>query len=76
MAGDTQQFLCHFQAGDRPHLATDPSAWTDDDNQVGADHFAYSQAAAPDGAVVIPGRSQDGIGPAIAIIEAVSEEQA
>ncbi|MDH3605379.1 MAG: YciI family protein [Acidimicrobiia bacterium] len=76
MAGDTQQFLYHFQSGDRPQLATDPSAWTDDDNQVGADHFAYLQAAAADGVVVMAGRSQDGIGPAIVIIEAVSEEEA
>jgi len=73
---NTEQFLYHFLPGDRPELATDPSAWTEEDNQVASEHFARLQAGASDGVVLMAGRSQDGIGPAIVILEAASEEEA
>lgn len=76
MTADTHQFLYRFLSRDRPEPASDPQAWTDDDNRVGADHFAYLQAGVADGVVVMAGRSQDGIGPAIVILEAASEEEA
>jgi len=71
-----EQFLYHFLAADRPELATDPEAWTDDDRQVGADHFAFLSRAAAAGTVILAGRSQDGIGPAVVIFEVDSEADA
>lgn len=73
---DTLQFLYHFLPGDRPELATDLDAWTPEDERIGAEHYAYLQAAVEAGKLVMAGRSQDGIGPAIVIIEAASEDDA
>lgn len=64
------EYLYHFVPGDRPELATEPDAWTPDDEAISASHFEYLQSAAEAGTVVLAGRSQDGIGPAIVIIEA------
>ncbi|MEE8330187.1 MAG: YciI family protein [Acidimicrobiia bacterium] len=70
------QFLYHFLPGDRPDLATNPEAWTAADEQVGTDHFERLRQAAADGVVILAGRSQDGIGPAVVIFEAASQEEA
>lgn len=70
------EFLYHFLPGDRPELATDPEAWTLADEQVFSDHFARLRQAAADGVVILAGRSQDGIGPAVVIFEADSKEKA
>lgn len=70
------EFIYHFLPGDRPELATDPEAWTAADEQVGTDHFERLRQAAADGVVILAGRSQDGIGPAVVIFEADSEEEA
>lgn len=75
-AAMAEQFLYHFLAGDRPELATDPAAWTPEDEKVGAEHFERLRRAAADGIVILAGRSQDGIGPAVVIFEAESEEEA
>ena len=72
---DTLQFIYHFEPI-RPELVTDPDSWTEEDNRIGAAHFAYLQKATQDGIVLLAGRSQDGIGPAIVIFEADSEEAA
>ncbi len=64
------EFLYHFQPGDRPELATDPHAWTEEDEAVGAAHFERLRQATEDGTVILAGRSQDGIGPAVVIFEA------
>lgn len=64
------QFLYQFGPGPRPELATEPDAWTADDEKVGAAHFAYLSRAAEEGIVILAGRSQDGVGPAIVIFEA------
>jgi len=70
------QFLYVFQPGERPELATNLTAWTEEDEQIGAEHFAYLAAGVADGKVVMAGRSQDGLGPAIVILEVDSEEEA
>ncbi len=70
------QFIYHFLPGVRPELAADLDAWTEEDQHIGAEHFAYLEAAPNDGVVVLAGRSQDGVGPAIVILEAGSEEEA
>ena len=70
------QFLYTFTPGPRPDLATNPEAWTTADEAVAAEHFAYLEAAVTEGTVLLAGRSQDGIGPAIVIIEAADESEA
>lgn len=70
------QYLYRFLPGDRPELATGPEAWTAADETVAARHFEYLQGAAADGIVVMAGRSQDWVGPAIVIIEVADEEAA
>lgn len=70
------QYLYRFLPGDRPELATDAEAWTEEDNRIGRAHFEYLQAATEAGTVVMAGRSQDGIGPAIVIIESATEAEA
>ncbi len=72
----SEQYLYEIGSGPRPELATNPDAWTADDEQVGADHYEYLKDATDDGVVILAGRSQDGIGPALVIFEAESEEDA
>jgi len=69
------QFIYQFDPI-RPELVTDADAWTDEDNRIAEAHFAYLQKATREGIVLLAGRSQDGIGPAIVIFEAESEEAA
>ncbi len=75
-ARESPQFLYHFVPADRPELMTDPEAWTEDDQRIGDAHVAYLQAGTEAGTVVMAGRSQDGIGPAIVILETATEEEA
>ena len=72
---DKSQWLYHFQIGDRPELA-EPDGWTEKDNLVALDHLAYLEKGAQEGVVILAGRSQDGIGPAIVIVETKNEEKA
>ena len=72
---EKQQFIYLFEAV-RPDLITDPGAWTERDLQIAEEHFAYLKQATDEGIVLLAGRSQDGVGPALVIIEANSEEDA
>ena len=72
---ETLQFIYHFDPI-RPELVTDADAWTDEDNRIAESHFAYLEKATREGIVLLAGRSQDGVGPAIVIFEAESEEAA
>jgi uncharacterized protein YciI len=72
---ETLQFLYHFDPV-RPELVTEPDAWTEEDVRIGKAHFAYLNQATEEGIVLLAGRSQDGIGPAIVIFEAESEAAA
>ena len=69
------QFLYTFTPGPRPELATDPSAWSPADEEIAESHFTYLEGAASP-TVLLAGRSQDGVGPAIVILEAASEQEA
>ena len=69
------QFIYTFEAV-RPELVTDPDAWTEEDIETARAHFAYLQQATEEGTVILAGRAQDGVGPAIVILEADSEEAA
>jgi len=70
------EFIYQFLPGERPELAADPSAWTKEDEMVSARHFRYLEQATEDGALILAGRSQDGIGPAVVIFEAEDEDAA
>lgn len=76
MSEDKSQFLYYFTPGSRPELFSDPDAWTEDDSAIASAHFAYLKQAAENGVLILAGRSQDGIGPAVVIIEVESEEAA
>ncbi len=65
-----RQWLYHFRPGERPELARDANAWTEDDDRIAAAHVAYLRQATADGIVILAGRCQDGIGPAVVIFEA------
>ena len=69
------QFIYQFQPI-RPELVTDPDSWTEEDVRIGEAHFAYLQQGTEDGIVLPAGRSLDGVGPAIVILEAETEEAA
>lgn len=72
----TEQFLYRFTPGSRPELGESLDAWTDADKQIGEEHLAHLERGVADGIVVLAGRSQDWVGPAIVILEADSEAQA
>jgi uncharacterized protein YciI len=73
--GTSKQYIYVFDPV-RPELVTDPNAWTEEDERIGTAHFVYLKQATEDGVVLLAGRSQDGIGPAIVIIEVASEVEA
>jgi uncharacterized protein YciI len=73
---DKQHYLYQFLPADRPELLTDPDAWTDADNQIASDHFNYLKQALAEGILIFAGRSLDGIGPAVVVLEAADEEEA
>lgn len=60
----------------RPEMVTNPDAWIDEEIRIAEAHFAYLQAATRAGTVILAGRSLDGIGPAVVILEAESENEA
>jgi uncharacterized protein YciI len=60
----------------RPELVTNPDAWTAEEERIGEAHFAYLKQATTEGTVLLAGRSLDGIGPAVVILEATSEDEA
>ena len=70
------EWIYHFTPGERADLARNPSAWTEHDEKVAADHVAYLAAATEQGTVVLAGRAQDGIGPAVVIIETATADEA
>jgi uncharacterized protein YciI len=60
----------------RPELVTNPEAWTEEDDRIAEAHFAYLKKATEAGIVLLAGRSLDGVGPAIVILEAGSADEA
>jgi uncharacterized protein YciI len=60
----------------RPEMVTNPDAWSEADISTGNEHYAYLKKATLDGIVLLAGRSLDGIGPAVVILEADSEDEA
>ena len=60
----------------RPEMIDNPDAWTEEDVRIFEEHFAYLKKATEEGIVLLAGRAQDGVGPAIVIFEADSEEEA
>ncbi|MEN8242226.1 MAG: YciI family protein [Chloroflexota bacterium] len=76
MSEDKLQFLYYFTPGKRAALIAGPEAWTDADNAVAEAHYLRLKQAAEDGILILAGRSQDWVGPAVVIIEVESEEAA
>jgi uncharacterized protein YciI len=76
MSTEKLQFLYYFTPGPRPELATEPEAWTEEDNAIAQAHYDRLKQAADDGILILAGRSQDGIGPAIVIVEVESKAAA
>ena len=74
-APETKQYLYLLEPS-RPELATDPTAWTEGELQIARDHFQHLQRAAAAGQLILAGRCQDNVGPALAIFEADSDEAA
>lgn len=65
-----------FGPGDRPELRTDPTSWTQADNEIGAAHYERLREATEAGRVILAGLALDGIGPAVVIFEAEDADDA
>ena len=76
MSDASPHFLYQFLPGDPPELATDPQAWTEAEDDIATEHYECLREATEAGRVILAGRSQDGIGPAIVISRAESEDDA
>ena len=72
---ELKQFIYTIEPS-RPELVTDPDAWTEAEREIASRHFAYLEKATEEGVVMLAGRAQDGVGPAIVVFEASSEDQA
>ena len=70
------QYIYQFLPGDRAGLATDRDAWTEDDDRVAEEHYQRLLKATEEGIVILAGRSLDGVGPAIVVFEAETDEDA
>jgi uncharacterized protein YciI len=60
----------------REELITNPDSWTEAEVAIFKRHAAYLKRGEEDGIVILAGRAQDGIGPAVVIFEAESDEAA
>lgn len=69
------QFLYQFFPI-RPEFVTDPDSRTPHELQTFKAHVTYLQAGATNGIVMLAGRCQDNIGPAIVIIDLPDEAAA
>jgi len=70
-----RQFLYTLEAVE-PEKAGNPEKWTEYDHETFRLHLAHLEKEAKGRRIVLVGRAQDGIGPAIAIIECGGEEEA
>jgi uncharacterized protein YciI len=60
----------------REELISNPDSWTEAEVAIFKRHAAYLKQAAEDGIVIVAGRAQDGVGPAVVIFEAESDDAA
>ena len=72
---EKQQFIYVYDPV-RPEMVTDPNSWTEKDTLIFHAHFAYLKQATEEGVVLLAGRAQDGLGPAVVIFEAASGSEA
>jgi uncharacterized protein YciI len=72
----SEQYLYQLLPGARPELASDPSAWTPQDTAIATAHIDYLEQGSAAGTVIMAGRCQDGVGPAIVVIEVEDEAAA
>ena len=71
--GTRQQFIYTLQPVDS-EKAKSRDGWTDEDLAMFDRHWAHLENAARSGTLVLAGRAQDGIGPAI--VDCASEDEA
>ena len=77
MSGEPRlQFIYQFRPGIDPSSRPTPGAWTPEDELIGQEHCDRLSNATEEGVVILAGRSPDGVGPAVVIFEADSEEAA
>ena len=69
------QFIYTLEAVE-PEKAGNPDGWTEYDHETYRLHLAHLEKEADSRRIVLVGRAQDGIGPAIAIIECGDEREA
>ena len=74
MSEGKQQFIYTLEAV-RPQKAKSRDTWTDYDHETYRLHVEHLEREAKGRRIVLVGRAQDGIGPAIAIIECADEEE-
>lgn len=60
----------------RQELVTDADAWTEADLRIAEEHYAYLEHATNEGVVILAGRSTDGSGPAVVIVDIADEGEA
>jgi uncharacterized protein YciI len=70
-----QQFIYTLEAVE-PEKAGNPATWTEYDHETYRLHLEHLEREARGRRIVLVGRAQDGVGPAIAIIECVDETEA
>ena len=76
MAGAPTTWMYVFGPGDRPELRTDPTSWTERDNEVGSAHYERLRAATIEGTVRFAGLSLDPDGPAVVVFDAPTRADA
>jgi uncharacterized protein YciI len=74
-ADGRQQFIYTLEAVE-PEKAGNPDTWTDYDHETYRLHLVHLEKEAESRRIILVGRAQDGIGPAIAIIECGDEGEA
>jgi uncharacterized protein YciI len=72
-AAGAQHYFLYQLFAPRSDMARDPTAWTPAERAIASEHFAYMDAAEQAGTIVVIGRSLDGIGPAIAILDVATD---
>ena len=75
MSKGKQQFIYALEAVE-PAKAVSRDKWTEYDHETFALHLEHLEKEAQSRRIILVGRAQDGIGPAIAILECDDEEEA
>lgn len=75
MSEGKQQFIYTLEAVE-PEKALSRDEWTEHDHETYRCHIAHLEKEAQSRRIILVGRAQDGVGPAIAILECDDENEA